>query len=48
VIKGGHLVGDAIDIFYDGKEFTEFIEQRIKEIRNKIQRKKKRDFTEAQ
>ncbi len=29
VVKGGHLVGDAIDIFYDGKEFTEFVEKRI-------------------
>ncbi|MDO9566958.1 MAG: bifunctional hydroxymethylpyrimidine kinase/phosphomethylpyrimidine kinase [Candidatus Desulfaltia sp.] len=29
VVKGGHLAGDAIDIFYDGKRFHEFISERI-------------------
>lgn len=29
VVKGGHLVGDAIDILYDGKKFHEFVSERI-------------------
>jgi len=30
VIKGGHLKGPAIDLFYDGKEFTELSAPRIR------------------
>ena len=29
VVKGGHLVGDAADLLYDGREFTIFNELRI-------------------
>ncbi|MDO9529310.1 MAG: bifunctional hydroxymethylpyrimidine kinase/phosphomethylpyrimidine kinase [Syntrophales bacterium] len=29
VIKGGHLMGDAVDILYDGKNFHEFTSERI-------------------
>ena len=29
VVKGGHLMGDAVDILYDGKKFHEFISERI-------------------
>ncbi len=29
LLKGGHLSGDAIDILYDGKEFTEFKKRKI-------------------
>lgn len=29
VIKGGHYLGSALDVFYDGKEFTHFDTQRI-------------------
>ena len=29
VVKGGHLIGDAIDIFYDGKQFLELSAERI-------------------
>lgn len=29
VVKGGHLVGDAVDILYDGKKFHEFVSERI-------------------
>ncbi|MFD2618458.1 bifunctional hydroxymethylpyrimidine kinase/phosphomethylpyrimidine kinase [Terrilactibacillus laevilacticus] len=29
LIKGGHLEGDAIDVFYDGKQFETFEEERI-------------------
>lgn len=29
LIKGGHLVGDAIDYLYDGKEMNSFLEKRI-------------------
>lgn len=29
VIKGGHLAGDCIDLFYDGESFTEFAAPRI-------------------
>lgn len=29
LIKGGHAVGDALDILYDGKEFTRFSAERI-------------------
>ncbi|MDN5300815.1 MAG: hydroxymethylpyrimidine/phosphomethylpyrimidine kinase [Thermoanaerobacteraceae bacterium] len=29
VIKGGHLAGDALDIFYDGKDFYEMASERI-------------------
>lgn len=29
VLKGGHLKGDAIDLFYDGSEFIRFSETRI-------------------
>jgi len=29
IIKGGHLKGDAVDILYDGLEFTEFSAPRI-------------------
>ena len=29
VVKGGHLSGDAVDILYDGKEFYEFVSERI-------------------
>lgn len=29
LIKGGHLTGSAIDILYDGKEYREFISERI-------------------
>jgi len=28
-VKGGHLAGDAVDIFYDGEEFHEFRSERI-------------------
>ena len=30
IIKGGHLRGDPIDIFYDGKEFAQKKKKRIK------------------
>lgn len=29
VIKGGHIVGDAVDILYDGKEISYFVADRI-------------------
>lgn len=29
LIKGGHLEGDAVDILFDGKEFTSFRNERI-------------------
>jgi len=29
VVKGGHLAGDCIDLFYDGSTFTEFASPRI-------------------
>lgn len=29
LIKGGHLEGDAIDVLYDGREFTLFKEERV-------------------
>lgn len=29
VVKGGHLTGDALDVFYDGKEFYEITSERI-------------------
>ena len=29
VIKGGHLTGNALDLFYDGKEFIEYPSERI-------------------
>lgn len=29
VIKGGHLIGDAVDILYDGENFHEFTSERI-------------------
>ena len=29
VVKGGHLQGDAVDVFYDGREFREFSAPRI-------------------
>ena len=29
VVKGGHLQGDAVDVFYDGKEFREFSSPRV-------------------
>ncbi len=29
LVKGGHLEGDAIDVLYDGKEFTYFASERI-------------------
>lgn len=32
VVKGGHLPGDAVDVFYDGKHFYEFVSQRIDKI----------------
>ena len=28
-VKGGHLSGDALDILYDGKDFYEFVSERI-------------------
>lgn len=34
LLKGGHLVGDAIDIFYDGKELLQFKSSRIKNDNN--------------
>ncbi|MBM3945775.1 MAG: bifunctional hydroxymethylpyrimidine kinase/phosphomethylpyrimidine kinase [SAR202 cluster bacterium] len=30
VVKGGHLEGPAVDLFYDGEEFHQFTAQRIK------------------
>ena len=30
VIKGGHLTGNALDLFYNGKEFIEYSSERIK------------------
>lgn len=30
VIKGGHLTGNALDLFYNGKEFIEYPSERIK------------------
>jgi hydroxymethylpyrimidine kinase/phosphomethylpyrimidine kinase len=30
IVKGGHLKGDPIDIFYDGKEFSQWKKRRIK------------------
>ena len=29
IVKGGHLVGDAVDVFYDGSTFTELPARRI-------------------
>ena len=29
VVKGGHLEGDAVDVFYDGSEFREFSSPRV-------------------
>jgi hydroxymethylpyrimidine/phosphomethylpyrimidine kinase len=29
VVKGGHLAGDAVDVFYDGSSFTELPARRI-------------------
>jgi hydroxymethylpyrimidine/phosphomethylpyrimidine kinase len=29
VVKGGHLEGAALDVFYDGESFHEFIVERI-------------------
>jgi hydroxymethylpyrimidine/phosphomethylpyrimidine kinase len=29
VVKGGHLAGDAVDVFYDGNSFTELPARRI-------------------
>jgi len=29
VVKGGHLEGDAVDVFYDGREFREFTAARL-------------------
>ena len=29
VVKGGHLQGDAVDVFYDGSEFREFSSPRV-------------------
>jgi hydroxymethylpyrimidine/phosphomethylpyrimidine kinase len=29
IIKGGHLTGDATDLVYDGRDFTEFTAERI-------------------
>ncbi|EGD51390.1 phosphomethylpyrimidine kinase [Thermoanaerobacter ethanolicus JW 200] len=29
VVKGGHLTGDALDVFFDGKEFYEITSERI-------------------
>ncbi|MGH4123669.1 MAG: bifunctional hydroxymethylpyrimidine kinase/phosphomethylpyrimidine kinase [Clostridium sp.] len=29
LLKGGHMEGDAIDVFYDGKEITQFKSERI-------------------
>jgi hydroxymethylpyrimidine/phosphomethylpyrimidine kinase len=29
VVKGGHLTGDAVDVFYDGKKFYTFSSERI-------------------
>ena len=29
VVKGGHLEGDAVDVFYDGREYREFSAPRI-------------------
>ena len=29
VVKGGHLEGDAVDVFYDGRDFREFSAPRI-------------------
>ena len=29
VVKGGHLQGDAVDVFYDGNEFREFSSPRV-------------------
>ena len=29
IVKGGHLTGDAIDVFYDGSSFTELPARRI-------------------
>ncbi|MTT32112.1 bifunctional hydroxymethylpyrimidine kinase/phosphomethylpyrimidine kinase [Terrilactibacillus sp. BCM23-1] len=29
LVKGGHLEGDAVDVFYDGKQFETFEEERI-------------------
>ena len=29
VVKGGHLEGDAVDVFYDGSEFREFSAPRV-------------------
>jgi hydroxymethylpyrimidine kinase/phosphomethylpyrimidine kinase len=32
VVKGGHLAGGAVDVLYDGREFTEF---RVKRVENR-------------
>jgi hydroxymethylpyrimidine/phosphomethylpyrimidine kinase len=29
VVKGGHLQGDAVDVFYDGRQFREFVAVRV-------------------
>ena len=29
LVKGGHLAGDAVDVFYDGERFTELPARRI-------------------
>ena len=29
IVKGGHLTGDAVDVFYDGSTFTELPARRI-------------------
>ena len=29
VVKGGHLQGDAVDVFYDGNKFREFSSPRV-------------------
>ena len=29
LIKGGHYIGDARDVLYDGKEYSEFVSKRI-------------------
>jgi hydroxymethylpyrimidine/phosphomethylpyrimidine kinase len=31
VVKGGHLSGNAVDVFYDGKRYEEFVSERIGE-----------------
>ncbi|MQF64619.1 bifunctional hydroxymethylpyrimidine kinase/phosphomethylpyrimidine kinase [SAR202 cluster bacterium AC-409-J13_OGT_754m] len=29
VLKGGHFLGDAVDVFYDGEAFIEFVRPRV-------------------